>query len=715
MVALAVGVLSPHKLAFYDESEGKMASESDMHDSLAKLVMKRFRDARQFKSSNSVYQNKSTITLLNEADHAMEKKYTCDQIARMTDAFKFCPTRYYGLIASKVAEIAAWKSELVNGSPAELIKIVPTPNPTLSEASVKAIKEAVKQDMVKRMMDFGIGDPAMLVKVGSNRLHPSVIQFLEEKADLLKQVEQAKIVAQAMAGATEAQVLMRDAIIEGDFTMAYSDFSFDQIKYGIGIMRFPYMQRRVIMASRQDAKGKPEREWASVPCFKHVSPFNFFPMNDGRDVSSNTANMEYSEVSKATLVGMMSDSRYDSEAIEWVLNEYSFRSRTWLFPEASDTKSESGRKSHYWGPDEVAAVIYHEGFVTGNDLSEYGLTGYETSKVYSVVVEICCGRAIRVEVKSPTDVSPRSFATAKFDSTAPGIWSAVGIPAILQDTQDRVNILLHSWEHNLDWSLRPPLQTNPDSLKNPSDAMRIRPGGLYEVSDMIGPGVSPDPIRTIRGPSAQYQIVYPLILQLIRQADTEVGVPSLSDFNSLGRGSLGEFSSRVSGAVRRIRNAAFAEDRGLKPLYATLYEYVIEENPSVVDNLDLTFNYIGVGGLLAQESERKAKQERLMLIMNGAQSGVVPKNVVDYAWTDMLQEMGVPTQALGMSDPLTENAIAIAMQNGSAAPGGGAGAGGLAGAPQLDGRSAPINNVPTAVSQPNGGSQVPGMLPPAAL
>lgn len=712
--ALGVGI-APFKLAFYDESEGRMASESDMEDSMAKLVMKRFRDARQFKSSNSVYQGKSTVTLLNEADHAMNKVYTCDQIARMTEAFGFCPSRYYGLIHSKVAEITAWKNELVNNDPGSLIKIVPTPNPRLSEASIKAIKETVKQEMVKRMMDFGIGDPAMLVKVGSNRLHPSVIKFLEEKADLLKQVEQARVVSQAMSGSTEAQVLMRDAIIEGDFTLAYNDFSQDQIKNGIGVMRFPYMQRRVIMASRQDGKGKPEREWASVPCFKHVAPQNFFPMNDGRDVSSNTANMEYSEISKATLVGMMKDSRYDSDAIEWILNEYSFRSRTWLFPEASETKSESGRKSHYWSPDEVVAVIYHEGYVTGKDLEEYGLTGYETSKVYSAVVEICCGRAIRVEVKNPTDVSPRSFATTKFDSTGPGIWSAVGVPAILQDTQDRVNILLHAWEHNLDWSLRPPLQTNPDSLKNPAEAMRIRPGGKYEVSDMIGPGVSPDPIRTIRGPSAQYQIVYPLILQLIRQADTEVGVPSLSDFNSLGRGSLGEFSSRVSGAVRRIRNAAFAEDRGLKPLYATLYEHVIEENPEIVDGMDLTFNYIGVGGLLAQEAERKAKQERLMLIMNGAQSGAVPKEVVDFAWQDMLVEMGVPTQALGMSDVLSENAIAIAMQNGSVAPGGGAGAGGLAGAPQLDGRSAPINNVPTAVSQPNGGSQVPGMLPPPAL
>lgn len=712
MTALSVGI-APHRMAFYNDAEGEMASPSDMEDSMAKMVMARFRDARQFKSSNSVFQGKSTIKLLHEADASMEKRYTVDQSATIEAAFGFCPTRYYGLSHSKTVEVASWKSELVNGDPGQLIKIAPTPNPRLTEASTKKIKEAVKQDMVKRLMEFGIGDPSMLVKLGSNRLHPTVTQFLDERADLLRQVEQAKVVSQAMAGATEAQNLMRDAVVEGDFTLAYSDFSFDQIKYGIGIMRFPYMQRKVILSTKQNSRGRPEREWASVPCFRHVSPYNFFPTNDGKDASSNTANMEYAEVTKSTLVGMMADSRYDRDALEWIMEEYSFRSRAWLFPEGGETQSEAGKSSNYWSPDEVVAVLYHEGYVTGRDLEDYGITGYDTAKVYSAVVEICCGRTIRVEVKSPTDVSPRSFATSKYDSTGPGVWNAVGIPGILQDTQDRVNLLLHCWENNLDWSLRPPLQTNPDSLKNPAEAMRIRPGGVYEVSDMLAAGQSPDPIRSIRGPSAQYQIVYPLILQLVRQADTEVGVPSLSDFNSMGRGSLGEFSARVSGAVRRIRNAAFAEDRGLKPLWATLYEHVIEENPEIVDQLDLTFNYIGVGGLLAQESEQQAKQNRLQLIMQGAQAGTVPPEVAAFAWQDILKDMGVPVASLGMSDPLTENAIAIAMQGGSAAPGGGVGAGGLASAPQLDGRSAPINNVPTAVAAPNGGSALQNLPPPA--
>lgn len=711
MSILTVGAVPSH-FSFYQEDNGRFANESDMQDVIAQIVMKRFRDARQHKSNNSIYQGKSTITLLREADYAMEKRYTPDQEAALMEAFGYCPSRYYGLIQAKTTEVANWKSEIVNSDPGMLIQIAPTPNPRLTEASVKKIKEEVKQDLVRRMMEMGVGDPNLLIKVGSNRLHENVRQFLEDKAGVLRQVEQAKIVQQAMSGATQMQTLMRDVITEADFRDAYAGFATDQVRYGVSILRFPYWQRRVVLADKQDSKGKPERVWKTVPTFRHVTPWNFFPMNDARDVGTNTANMEYTELTKAALVGLTKDSRYDRAAIEWILEEYSFKSRTWLFPESSELQSESGNSATYWGPDEIVAVVYHEGYVTGRDLQDHGLTGYDATQTYNVVAEVCCGRTIRVEVKDPTAVLPRSFATAKYEDLGPGIWNAVGIPAILQNTQDEVNIMLHALNSNLDWSLRPPLMVNPDAMKNPHEARGVRPGARYEVSDMIAPGTSPDPIRTIRGPSAQYQIVWPIILQKIRQADTECGIPSLASMSDMGRGSLGEFSARVSGAVRRVRNAAFSEDRGMKRIWETLWEYTIEENPEIVDSIDLTFNYIGVSGLLAQDAERRAKTERLSLVMQGMQSGMVPQQVGQFVWQDLLRDSGIPTDALGLSDPLIENSIAMAMAAGPIAPGGGIGAGGLAGPPALDGRSGAIGGVPTAIAAPNGGSTA---APPPAM
>lgn len=693
---------TPSSLSFYAED---MVAPDDMGDALAQIVMQRFRDARESKSSGSVYQGKSTITLLDEADRAMAKEYSPAQKEVLAQAFGVCPTRFYGVASAKATMISDWKSELVASDPGALLQVVPTPDPRLPEASIKAIKATVKRELVERLVASGVGDPTMLLSVGNGRLHPTVKRFLDDRAPALREIEKARVITQATAAAKKLQIKMRDAIIEGDFREAYAGFNRSQFVYGLGILRFPYWQRRVVLADRQTPNEKPRRVQKLVPTFADVSPWNFFVVNDGRDVSSCTAVMEYREISKTSLIGLAKDSRYDSKAILDILDTYSMRSRTWMFPEMSSTESENGNPSTYWGPEELVAVIHHEGLLSGRDLQDHGLTGYDATAVYEARVEVCCGRAIRVEVKDPTDQLPRSYASAKFDSMGHGVWSCVGVPALLHDTEERINTLLRVWEGNADWSMRPPLQTNPEALKHPSQATQIRPGGQYQVNDMMGPGNMPDPIRAIRGPSAQYQIMWPIILQMIRQADSEVGVPDLASMDTFGRGSLGELSARVTAAVRRVRAAAFAEDRAMKPVWQVLYEHVMEENPELVEDADLDMNYLGVIGLLQKEQEQQAKIAAVGLVKQAVTDQMAPPEALQYAYHEALTGMGVPVDSLGMENPLIANAAANALAQGPVAAGGL----GLAGAPKLDGRSGSISAVPSAIANPNGGSNA---LPP---
>lgn len=690
-------------MRFYEEPA---RTQDEMGDAIARIVMQRFRMAKDSKANFRPYQGKSVITLLDEADRAMEKRYTESHSAILADAFGRCPAAYYGLAAAKTLEIANWKSELVAADPGALLVIQPTPAPRLSEASVAAIKQQVKDDLMLRMESAGLGDPSQLLSVRNRRLHPLVKQFLTGRTQQLRRVEQTRLVAEALTTAGEIQTKVKDLVVEGGFREAYSQFSLNQIKYGVTFINFPRWKRKVILSSKQDTKGKLARVIKSVPTFSNVSPWNMFPVNDGSTLSECTAVMEYTEVTKVTLVGYMADKRYDARVIDELLTEYQLRSRSWMFPESADTESANGQQGTYWQPEELVAVLVHEGLVTGRDLQDQGLTGYEVGEVYEVRAEICCGRTIRLEVKDPTALLPRSYAGAKFDELGSGVWNAVGVPGILRDTEDRLQSLLMVWENNVDWSLRPPLMNNPEALKNPGDAFNLRPGGQYQVSDLLGPGVAPDPIRTIRGPSAQYQILYPLILQIIRQADHEVGVPSLSDLNTLGRGTLGELSARVSQAVRRVRTAAYAEDRSFRPMWETVYQFVLEEHPELVENADLDFDYLGVLGLLQRENARSAKQTVLALARGARDDGSAGQQVVDYAYNDILKDLGVPTQELGMTDPVIDNAMAVALRAGPPQAGTG-----VPQVPQLDGRSGSISSVPSAIAAPNGASAVtPGQV-----
>lgn len=705
MAYIAAGNV-PKKMEFYQE--GSMAKGEDMGDTIAQIVMDRFREAAQYKNSNSVYQGRSTVALLRQADEAIEKVYSADETAAIHQAFNHPPGGYYGLSATKTTAIANWKSELVAGDPGALVQIVPTPRPRLPRASVLRIKAQVKDELVARMLEANVQDPSILLDTTNGRLHDAVKQFLDEKANALRAIEQAKVVSAAMESAGRIQSAIRDVVVQGGFREAYHGFSTNQIKYGIAIMRFPYWQRKVILSDSQSAKGKPARKWGVVPTFTNVSPWNFFTTADGRDVSDVTACMEYREISKSTLVGLAKDSRYDRKAILEILEEYSAKdNRNWLFPTV-EGKGEDGQSPRMWAPEETMAVIYHEGFLTGSDLLEHGVTGHDATDVLNVTIEVCCGRTIRLEVVNPLTSLPRSYAATKYDDLGPGLWNAIGVPGILHDSQTRINRLYHIWESNVDWSMRPPKLINKTGLNDAGAAVTIVPGGEYEVNDQMGMGNVPDPIRPMKSVSAQYQMLWPLMQQIMRQADAEVGVPDLSDMSTFGRGSLGELSARVSQAVRRVRNAAFSEDRSMKAVWQVLFEYVLEENPELVQDADLDMNYLGVVGLLGAEQEKQAKVERMQLTLQAVQAGAAPPEAANFVFTDLLQDMGLPTEALGMTNPVTENAIAIATESGRLTSGSG-----LNQVPQLDGRSGAMAGIQGAIAAPNGAGSI--QAPPMGM
>jgi hypothetical protein len=695
-----VGGYTPNQMSFYEE--GKLAAPDDMGDSIARIVMERFRRAHESKRNHRIYQGSTSIQLFREAENAMEKVYNPGDAENIQHAFGFTPSRYYGLSSAKVRGIADWKLDLVAGSVENLVRVTPSPDPRLDEVSKARIKEAVKAELLERMLSSGTGDPKMLLDVVSGRLRPEVKKFLDNRAIAIRQVEQAHMVNAAAGAAAAVQTKMRDMAIEGGFRDAYAAFNYNTFAYGVGILKFPHYQRRVVLSDKQDRKGRAERMWKVVPTFSSVSPWNFFVTNDGRTADDCTAVMEYREYNKAELVRLAKDPKYDGDAILEILDKYSFKGRAWLMPEATDTKAENGSSAGYWGPEESVAVLSMQGWLTGSDLQKYGQTGYDSSDILHVHAEVVLGRTIRLEVKDPLQSTPRSYAVSKFDSLGDGVFNAVGIPAILRDTQNRVNTMLHLYEANMDEAARPPKMINPEVFRNPHEAHKIVAGGQYQVSDLFGgAGSMPEPIRALRSPSI-FQIIWPLILQAARLADEEVGVPQMAlTGDQYGKGSLGEYSARISNALRRIKAAAYAEDRALEPMWRTVFETVLDENPVLVENVDLDMSFQGITGILTQDLEKKAKVDRLSLVDHAVQSGVAPPEVAQYAYQDALKATGIPTEALGMDDPLISQAMAIAASNPvPTSPGNQV--------PELDGRSAPALQ-PGVTATPQGASTA---LPP---
>ena len=660
----------------------------DKADTIARIVVERYRRAKQFRDTHIVHQGKSFSALLERAEHQYRREYTCDDASDLERAFGFTPTRYYGITQQKVNATVAWSNDLIISNLDSMFTATPSPEPTLDKASQKRIREGVRRELIQRMSKAGLADVELLLDA-RGRPAARIEEFLYEQIRALKKVEQARLVGLAADQAQAMQRRMRDMTIEGGFRQAYAAYTFDRHLFGIGYMRFPDWQRRRIL--RHTDSGKVKMVWDVVPFFRHIPVRNFFPLPDGEDLQNNTGNTEYSSISKIDLINLARVEGFNKKMIEEILDDYAFRSRNWLGdPEDAD----------WWDMDEPITLLRHEGLFSGGELREYGISGYDTLDYVTARVEIVGNRTIRCQVKEMPGGFERSYFGAPFSQIGNNHHDVLGMAAMLWDTEQRLNRFMHLFEHNADWASRPPRMVNPTVFANPLDARNIVPGGEYEVEDRFATsGSMPEPIRNMNAVSAQYHLLMTQVHALTRQADEDCGIPAYAyGAQDYGRSSLGEFSQRMSNALRTVKQAALNEDIHLiEPTFSGLFRYIMETDDELRAGQDVNLVVRGMTGLLQEDQKTKHQQQLIPMILQMAQGNVVPKQAGDYAVRVLLEQAGFPVDALGLSDPVIENALAVA----AASPLPGYTVGGQQ-VPPLDGRSAvPAQNV----AAPNGASQ----------
>ena len=104
-MATTPAILQADEPFFFWSEDHEITSAEKMEDAIARIVMQRFRDGRQAKRNNSIFQGKCTAKLFREADLAMAKRFTCETEQLISAAFQRPPAGYYGLSYSKVIGI----------------------------------------------------------------------------------------------------------------------------------------------------------------------------------------------------------------------------------------------------------------------------------------------------------------------------------------------------------------------------------------------------------------------------------------------------------------------------------------------------------------------------------------------------------------------------------------------------------------------------------
>lgn len=668
---------------------------NEERDEIAGIVMARYRRSRDYRQSHIVHQGKSFETLLSRARSQFMREYTPDDAAAMEAAFGVCPTRYYGVVQQKVNATVAWNSDLIINNLDAMFTATPSPEPKIDKASIERIREQVRRDLVNRMIENGIADPSLLL-TASGQVSSRIEFYIKDQIADLKRIEQARIVSVAAEAAQRAQRRMRDLTIEGNFRQAYMSYTFDRVLTGSGVVCFPDWQQRAVL---EHSGKKAKMVWKTVPWFRHVSTEDFYPICDAIDYQTNTGNTELTFVTKAELINMSRKDEYYEDQIRDIIEDFAYRSRNWI--EAANFES----RDEWWELDNTIPLLIHEGFFSGDELAEHGITGYDSLDYVSARVEVCGSRTIRCTVKRMPGGADRSYFGAPMNKIGDNLLDNIGLAAMLWDSEQRVNRLMHLFEHNIDWATRPPLIKNRHTFDNPGDADRILPGHQYNVEDRWATsGSLPEPLRTMNTVTAQYHLIMTQVGAILRQADEDCGIPAFAyGAQDFGRSSLGEYSQRMSNALRTIKQAALYEDiYFIEPAFRSLFHHEMQTDEDIAEGQDVGLVIRGMTGLLKEDQQNQNAQQVLPLIMQLGQQDLVPEQAVQYAVRQLLEQAGFPVDALGISNPVVDQALAVAATTPlpNAVPGGPQ-------VPQLDGRSA----VPAAnVASPTGASQlsIPG-------
>ena len=664
-------------------------------DELAGVVLARYRRAKEYRDQHVVHQGKSFSAMIERAEHQYRREYTCADAESMEHAFGFTPTRYLGIVQQKVNATVAWSNDLVINNLDSMFVAYPSPEPELDPKTLEHIRTQLHDELRKRMQESGIANPEFLLDADGKPNH-RIDGYLREQVKALKSVERARIVSMASASANVMQTHMRDIMVQGNFRQAYSSYAFDRALYGLGLIKFPDWRRRPVLKHKPGSNGAVTK-WEVTPWFRHVRVKDFYPICDAIDYQTNTGDTEYTYVTKAELISMALQKNYVRKEIEHIIDDYAYRTRNWI--------DGDGQEDEWWNLDETIPLLIHEGFFSGDELREYGITGVDAMDYVSAHIEVCGNRTIRCELLRMPNGLERTYFGSPFNKSGDNLLDVVGMGAMLWDSEQRVNRIMHLFEHNIDWASRPPLMTNPSIFENPNDATEIVPGGQYTLEERFATsGAMPEPIRPMSAVSAQYHLLLTQVGAILRQADEDCGIPAFAyGAQDFGRSSLGEYSQRMSNALRTIKQAALNEDIYLiEPAFTALFHQEMKDKPELTSGQDVGIQIRGMTGLLKEDQRLQRQQAIFPAIMNGAQAGIYDESVVRYAARQLLEQAGYPVDALGVTHPITDNALAIAASQPlpGSTPGGPQ-------VPALDGRS----NVPAAnVASPTGASQlsIPG-------
>jgi hypothetical protein len=590
----------------------------EARDRLADLVMRRYRDAVGWQSSEIV----GGAPLRRVLQECYEQANAALPAEDREMAEDLGVTAYVGLTAMKGGVVQAFLTESLVTADGLPWRISPTPLPSLSEDSRLEALALARAEL--------LGGPAPFAG--------DVLAFLREvKGKALARQKEA-----SEAAARRMLALMHDQCAEGSFRQAMSTFLYNFVFYPFGAILGPIPTRGPRLAWRGGAAGVREDTYYS---WEAVSPWDFWYSPDSRSAQEGTCVLVRKRVTRRQLLEMRGLKSYIGSQVDGVLEDsrkdgYNFR---WL---SANPDQPDGRITAWDDGTETVDMLVHYGMASGRELSEYGLGGLERGRFYDATVTVIGGYTVQVFVAPDPAVSARPVFTASFYRTRDRI-ANFGISQRMRGVERAFMAAFRYMIRNMASSSAPVWEADWGRVSKylDDDSLdRIDPGQVFivESDPMVqGPALRP---QVIPGAPGQFARALEYFMDL---ADRVTNIPAALHGTAVGTGANRTFRGMAmlqSNAVKSIQDAVANIDEGVYgPMGQLLYGYNMLYHGDRSVKGDAQVMAQGVQGLLAQEEERNTAFEVLQLVGSvGAQLGGTVIPVLDWALRKALVSMRVP-------------------------------------------------------------------------
>lgn len=619
-------------------------TQEEIHDKLAERVMDNFRIAQGYRTRTEI-QGKSVESWFYRLYNAYNKIHEPEELANLKNM-----KTYFGLIQNKANMVSSYiRSKYINHSNPPF-DIAPTPIVELPKDKQEQGFERVKAKLTEVVLDNNLPFEAL---TDGFLLHPKIAKFIEEQSKQAKETlreEEFKIASEAT---TKMARLIKDQLIEGNFTGAMTEALLDLALYPV--MVISYENEAVV--DQVWKNDKYEEKIVIRPTFRRVEPSNAYFSPDATNAQDGSFFIELAKRTKAQLAGFIGNETlgYFDEVLKDIIEN---GDNQWL---GVDT-NESGALDNSLLDDEIH-ILRCQMLVRGADLIDYGVPIQESEKFnyFNADIEVCNHRVIRCNIVAHPK-GKRTYFSASYKRVA-GEPYGISVGMMVYDRQISINRTQYAMLLNTRYAAGPMLEIDAAAFDSPQDVTMEPLHRVYTNPTKEGylNGIKQHQI------TPTFPTLFNQMTNEIRLADDECGLPSFLNGNAGLQGAgqtLGGLAMMTDNAVLGLKDCALNIDEYfIRPAITLIYatNLVTSKDKSIKADAKIVAT-----GLLGLEAELNKSKELAGLVPQAGQivqQGMLPEQLYRDLVRDYFKSKGIDTDRYMPSDGVQSDLNNIQMQS----------------------------------------------------